>query len=264
MFDDPFNDQALCPPESLKRLKGPWKLVEETPSTNDLLKSLASQGAPEGTLVVAHSQTRGRGRLGRSWVSPPGLGLYFSILLRPPLPGPQLAPLTLLAGLAAVEALESLGAGVPALKWPNDLLLKGKKLGGVLCEYLADAPKPAFILGMGINLNHETAHFPDELQSRAASLFQLTGRRWARREVMPALVESLDREYDRFLAQGPGPMLARWSDRADLSGKRVVLHRGPVKTPGIARGLDEQGRLLLETDSGLEAFDGGEVSLENP
>jgi len=261
MFQDPLEIGELQRPLDSRRLTGPWLLVDQTASTNDLAREQAQNRAPEGTVVVADQQTRGRGRRGRVWESPPGLGIYLSVLLKPPLPDTPLAPLTLLAGVAAANALDSLVACSPNLKWPNDLLLKEKKTGGILCEFCPEAASPTVIVGIGLNVHQETAHFPGPLQKTATSVFLATGRRLCRNDLIRAVVLELDRQYGEFLDAGAAPILSRWSARTGMFGRRVTLAQGARRVEGIALRLDAGGCLVLNTASGETAFDAGEVTL---
>ena len=158
-----------------RRLCGPVYHFEEVASTNDLAKELAARGAPEGTLIVAEAQSRGRGRLGRQWNSPPGTGLYVSLLLRPPLPPTEMPQITLTTAVAAARALKRVTGVAPGIKWPNDLLLAGKKLGGILTEMETESEQIRHLV-VGLGLNVDTRAFPEELAATATSLALGLGR----------------------------------------------------------------------------------------
>ena len=229
------------------------------PSTNDEAKALARGGAPAGTVVTADTQTGGRGTRGRAWDSPPGLGLYASIVLLPP--ADALALLPLAAGLAALAAVEE-SAGVEAsLQWPNDLLWQGRKLGGVLCESgFTGAVLDFSVVGIGINVGQEKDDFPSELRDRAVSLRMAAGRRVDVEAVLDALLPALDGWTARLAAEGGASIAAAFSARAvPAIGAAIVLDRG--KGPFRARyeGIAPDGALLASTDSGPRRFLSAEI-----
>jgi BirA family transcriptional regulator, biotin operon repressor / biotin---[acetyl-CoA-carboxylase] ligase len=231
-------------------------------STNDLARKHLEEGAQEGLVLMAESQTHGRGRMGRSWESSPGTGVYMSVLLKPEIQPQRLPLLTLLAGVAAVQAVNAFANRKAQLKWPNDILLNGKKISGILSEY---HPTPgggnAVIIGIGVNANHSPSDFPEELRSIATSLRIETGRPVDRTALACALIRHLDREYNAFL-QGESDVIEKWMHYSDMSGKKVSVTRGTAVIHGTALGLDSLGRLLIRTTDGKEmAFDSGEVSL---
>lgn len=226
---------------------------QEVGSTNDVCKELASEGAEEGLCVVADGQSLGRGRMGRSWVSPPGVGLYFSCLLRPEAPAESLPLFTLLAGGAAARALvEATGAEV-GLKWPNDLILEEKKLGGILSE-LVTSPggAPAVVVGIGLNVTTAPEDFPPEVRRTATSLLQATGRTYERHALLKAVLMELDKAYSAFRERGPGAALEAWRPFASTLGRRVRVERAEEPLEGEAVGLTEKGHLVVRTDQGQE------------
>jgi BirA family biotin operon repressor/biotin-[acetyl-CoA-carboxylase] ligase len=232
-------------------------------STNDLARAAARRGAPEGLAVLADGQTAGRGRLGRAWVSPPGVNLYLSVLLRPGLPA-RLAPqLTLLGGVAV--AATALGCGlVPTLKWPNDLLLDGRKAAGVLAELEAT---PAggidfLVLGVGVNVNLDPSALPPEVAATATSFAAALGGPLDRAAVARRLLEALDAWLARFRRDGFAPVREAWTRLSGLPGLRLaVAGPGGQVVEGVARGLGEDGALLLDTAAGPAAILSGEVSV---
>jgi BirA family transcriptional regulator, biotin operon repressor / biotin---[acetyl-CoA-carboxylase] ligase len=236
------------------RLAGrPLRFLPETDSTNQVALELAAAGE-ERVLVVAESQRRGRGRLARSWHSPPGAGIYLSLLYRPRLAPADLAKLTLAAGLAVCRALEKTTGARPGLKWPNDVLLEGKKCGGILCECrLAqdDDEAAAVVIGIGLNVNTEAAHIPPELRERATSLLLATGRRWDRGLLLPALVEELDALVAELEAGRFPAILAAWRRRDALLGRELdwLTPAGEV-VRGIALGPDAAGILHIRDAQG--------------
>ncbi|HEV2802612.1 MAG TPA: biotin--[acetyl-CoA-carboxylase] ligase [Pyrinomonadaceae bacterium] len=220
------------------------------PSTNTEAASQARRGAPEGLCVVAREQTRGRGRQERVWVSPPGAGLYFSIVLRPRLELDAWPLLTLAAALAARDALFEACALTTDIKWPNDLLAGGRKLCGILAETLETPQGRACILGIGINLSERA--YPAELSAQATSVEGATGVRPEIESVLGALVRCLARRYAELQAPAGASRIVRdWSANSSYAaGKRVRVHTATHKFEGTTRGLEPDGALRVETAAG--------------
>ena len=237
-----------------------------TASTNDLALALCNTGAPDATLIVADSQSAGRGRLaGRTWHSPPGTGLYFSLILRPRLAPADFPKLTLAAGLALCKGLESQTQCQPGLKWPNDLFLHGKKCGGILTETqgLAGAGQTAVVIGIGLNVNTPAEAFSEELRAKATSLSATTGDLYDRTLLLAAILAELDLAVAR-LEQGDFPaILAEWRQRDIHAGQQVswVNTQGRIVT-GISLGPDEEGFLHIRDGQGLvHSVISGDISL---
>ncbi|MDI6842877.1 MAG: biotin--[acetyl-CoA-carboxylase] ligase [Anaerosomatales bacterium] len=226
-----------------------------TVSTNDDCKRLARDGAPEGAVVVAAEQTAGRGRLGRQWISPRG-GAYFSVLLRPPLPPADAPPLALVCSLGVAAALEA--AGVPVmLKWPNDVYLGWRKLGGVLLEMSAEADRVQWVVaGCGINVRRTP-----QLAAEAASLDEVSRMRPA--EVVAIALDGISQAYREFLRAGFAGLVEQYERRHLLTGREVTAHdsAGVVIAAGEAMGVDGMGRLLVRTATGPVPIVAGEVTL---
>jgi BirA family transcriptional regulator, biotin operon repressor / biotin---[acetyl-CoA-carboxylase] ligase len=224
--------------------------VYKTDSTMSEAARLAASGAPHGTLVVAEEQTAGRGRLGRSWVSEPFVGLYFTLLLRPAL-SPGAAPvLTLVAGVALAEALAE-ASGLPVdLRWPNDVLIGGKKCAGILVELTAEPERIEHVLmGIGINVNHQ--RIPDDLAAEATSLRVEAGRGLSRLEIMVSVLKRLEHYYNRFLKEGASLIVERFSEISSFArGKRVKVVDSPDGLTGVTAGLTPEGVLLVRRDDG--------------
>lgn len=235
-----------------RRLCGPVHHFEEVASTNDLAKELAARGAPEGTLVVAEAQSRGRGRLGRQWNSPPGTGLYVSLLLRPPLPPTEMPQITLTTAVAVARALKRVTGVAPGIKWPNDLLLAGKKLGGILTEMETESDQIRhLVVGLGLNVGNRA--FPEELADMATSLALGLGRplpKNSRLAILKAWLEEFEDLYERFLAREFTGILEEWRSLTVTLGQRVTVRQGPLAIHGLALEVAPDGALLLETDSG--------------
>jgi len=222
----------------------------KTDSTNAVALALAAEGEPHGTLVVAEEQTAGRGRLGRTWHSEKTSGIYLSIILRPEL-APQQAPLlTLVAGLAARDAVVQVTGLAVDLRWPNDLLAGGRKFCGILTEMQAEAQRIHYVVvGIGVNVNH--AKLPAELEPIATSLRLATGRAVSRLELLAGLLAAFDRYYNQLLREGSAPLISRFSEVSSYAtGKRVLVSGPKEKMSGVTEGLDATGTLLVRRDDG--------------
>jgi BirA family transcriptional regulator, biotin operon repressor / biotin---[acetyl-CoA-carboxylase] ligase len=234
-------------------------------STNAAAFRLAQDGAPHGTVVVAEQQTAGKGRRGRAWVSPPGLNLYFSAILRPELP-PQRAPeLTLVAAVALAETLRETGAEA-AIKWPNDVQLAGRKVAGILTELSAEPERVHFVIvGVGVNLNAGQEHFPEELRTLATSLFQTLGRPVPRALFAAALWNRLETWLDTYLATGFDVVRARWKALSSTLGQQVRVRTDRGDWEGFAEDIDPTGALLVRVADGrVERVLAGDVEQLRP
>jgi len=234
----------------------------KTGSTNDTALEAASAGAPEGTVVLAEEQTAGRGRGDHSWHSERSTGIYCSVVLRPKLPPSDVLVLTLAAGLAVHGAVLEIGPNLkPDLKWPNDLLLDGKKFCGILTEMNSEATQVRHIVvGIGINVNQTS--FPAELENIATSLRMASGTEYSRLQLCVALLKSLDREY-RNLLEPPAAhdsILRRFGERSSsANGSRVFVDQdGGFE--GITEGLDSRGFLQVRTAQGLRRILSGMIT----
>ncbi len=224
-----------------------------TDSTNRVAMELGYAGEPEGAVVLAEEQTAGRGRAGRSWHSERGAGLYVTLLLRPKLSPAQAPLLTMLAGLSAHTALLAQTGLAAELKWPNDLLLNNKKLGGILTEMHAEPSAVRFIVvGMGINVNQE--RFPAELSATATSLRKETGRLHSRLEFLVKLLTQFEIDYNRFLQEGASYVVERFELVSSFaSGRRVRVDTGTESYLGTTDGLSPEGLLIVKKDGGASA-----------
>lgn len=246
-----------------RTLRGPIYHFETTASTSDTAKTLGVRGVAEGALVVAETQTAGRGRLGRHWVSPPGTGIYASLLLRPPLPPQELPQITLSTAVAMVRALTRAVGVTPGIKWPNDLILKGKKLGGILTEMETESDQIRYlVVGLGLNVN--TPDFPPELADTATSLLLAEGRPFSRVLLLRAWLEEFEALYARFLAHGFPEILEEWKQHSVTLGKCVAVRQGLRSIEGLALEVGDDGALLLETALGeVVRVTSGEITLES-
>jgi BirA family biotin operon repressor/biotin-[acetyl-CoA-carboxylase] ligase len=240
------------------------RVFEQTTSTNDVIEKLARDGVKEGVVVFAEAQTHGRGRLGRQWTSPAKKGLWFSVLLRPDM-RPQGATQLMVASAAALRnAIEEQTGLITEIKWPNDILISGKKVAGILTELSAELDRIKYVLvGIGVDVNLESADFPSEIRCQATSLKLELGRPVARVELAAAILRELDREYGRVLDGEFSAVANEWEKHCTTIGQRVVICLGDRKVCGRAESLGEDGALLLRTDHGhLERIIGGDVTLE--
>ena len=247
-----------------KRLGSKIHYFSELTSTNAYARRVAEQGAMEGEVVIAEQQTQGRGRLGRHWVSPPNVNLYFSVVLRPTLP-PARAPLiTLMAAVALADTVGSFISSPPVIKWPNDILVDGRKLAGILTESAGDSARIEFvILGIGVNLNFPQELMPDAIRERATSLM-LHARKTVSREIFARrLIQDLDRCYGILEESGFGALAPRWEARFGLRGKRVRVEIVNEVLLGKATGIDRDGALIVQSDDGrLQRVIAGDVIAE--
>lgn len=230
-------------------------------STNDIAKRLIGKLDKEGTVILANSQTQGKGRLGRTWHSEKNVGVYLSTFLKTSLPPEQVSKIALVAGVALVQAINEFSRARAYLKWPNDILINGKKVAGILTEYCQKKIHSEVILGIGINVNH--AHFPVPLQHIATSMAMENGEIFERLPLITFLLNRLDQEYQSFLKEGISPTVDQWNLNSDMFGKRISLTKGTQTFFGTAMKLDEkEGHLIIRTDNGEKiAFDSGEVTL---
>jgi BirA family transcriptional regulator, biotin operon repressor / biotin---[acetyl-CoA-carboxylase] ligase len=256
----------LTPDMVRKRLKGSLfgKRVYhffKTDSTNRVAMELGYADEPEGAVVLAEEQTAGRGRAGRNWHSERGAGLYVTVLLRPKLSPVQAPLLTMLAGLSAHTAVLAQTGLAAELKWPNDLLVHGKKLGGILTEMHAEPNAVRFVIvGIGINVNQEK--FPGELAGTATSLRRETGRAQSRLELLVKLLSQFETDYNRFVREGAAYVVQRFALVSSFAnGRRVRVDTGRESFEGITAGLSPEGLLIVERDGGRrETVIAGDVS----
>jgi BirA family biotin operon repressor/biotin-[acetyl-CoA-carboxylase] ligase len=240
------------------------RVFEETTSTNDVIEKMARDNVKEGAVVFAESQTKGRGRLGRKWMSPPRKGLWFSVLLRPAMRPALVTQLTIAACMALFRAIRSQTGLTPEIKWPNDILIRGKKVAGILTELSAELDKVKYvILGMGVDVNLGAGEFPPELRKLATSLKIETGLRQDRAGLAVKILRELDRDYDQICAGQFESVADEWEEHCATLGRNVVIHVGDRKVRGCAESLDTDGALLVRTQHGrLERIIGGDVTME--
>jgi BirA family biotin operon repressor/biotin-[acetyl-CoA-carboxylase] ligase len=242
--------------------------LEATESTNSLALELGEKEAASGTVVVAECQTEGRGRMNRTWISPSGTGLYFSLILRPRLDPENISKVTLAAGLALCKAVEAECGVQPAIKWPNDLLLDGKKFGGILSETgpmqnVSDTQTALVVVGVGLNLQAPGNGFPPDIAQRTTSLAEHVSFMISAESLMLASVASIENEVLR-LEQGEfGAILGEWSQRDAVYGKKMtwVTRQGQIVT-GVSLGPDDNGMLRIRDRQGqIHTVISGDVNL---
>lgn len=229
-------------------------------STNARARELAEAGAREGVLVLAEEQTAGRGRLGRTWLSAPGENLTFSVVVRSTLPmaGPGLLPLAV--GVAIARAIETAVGVRVECKWPNDILLEGQKVAGILLETSVDPQgSPYVIIGIGLNVNQ--TFFAEEIRSRATSLKAWTRTEVDREALLCSCLEELESVYDRSRSGNYQDVIAQWNARSSLSGRTVTVSADGRETTGVVRGISREGALVVRAGGTDRLFFAGDVTI---
>lgn len=220
-----------------------------TDSTNRVAKELAAQGAAEGLVVISEEQSKGRGRLGRSWFSPPGEGIYLSMILRPSISPGDAPRITLLSGVALAEALLAQTPLDVHVKWPNDIFVGDRKLAGILTEISAEMDAIVYVVvGMGINVN--IRQFPPELQGKGTSVYLETGEPHSRLDLVRVFFKSFETYYERFLREGFRPVVNRCRELCHIMGQKVQVEAAGQKTVGHVLDIDEEGHLVLQDMAG--------------
>ncbi|ADU73267.1 BirA family biotin operon repressor/biotin-[acetyl-CoA-carboxylase] ligase [Acetivibrio thermocellus AD2] len=242
----------------------------EIDSTNNYAKTLAQKGCDDGTVVLAEHQTQGRGRLGRSWDSMGGKGIWMSIVLRPAVGLEDVQIITLAAAVAVVLAFKKVMGIDAGIKWPNDIVLDGKKVCGILTEMSMEMERINFlILGIGINFSHEESEFPEEIRDRATSLgIYLKEKkgmdisRFKRSHLIRAILSELEEVYDMINEGKAGVIVEEWKKYSVTLGKEVVIKYREEQYTGIAQDVDQSGRLIVKQDDGtVREILSGEVSV---
>jgi BirA family transcriptional regulator, biotin operon repressor / biotin---[acetyl-CoA-carboxylase] ligase len=236
---------------------------EEIESTNTEAVHLAQQDAPEGTVIIAEAQSCGRGRLDRIWESPPAMNLYLSVILRPDITAVSASLIPLMVGVAVAEVISQYCKGRVRLKWPNDILIDGKKICGILTEMRTRADRVAFIIaGIGVNLNMQKLHFPRELRETATSLRIEMECEIDRLDFSVRLIETLEHWYRIFLNGGRDHIRQSWLKYADIIGRRIEVVFKSDMQRGTVVGLDENGALLIRGETGVQQVLAGDVYIE--
>ena len=261
---DFLHPAAIAAGMTAGRLGGIIMTCRETGSTNAVAARLGEEGAAEGTVVLSESQNQGKGRLGRVWTSPPGVNLYCSVLLRPPIPPTSAPQLTFLSAVAVARTIRARTPLLPVIKWPNDVLINGQKVAGLLNEMTAETDcVDTVVLGIGVNLNMVQEQFPSDLRYPASSLFLEGGVKIDRIAFTRTLLETLDELYGRYLDGWYAGIREEWLSYCGVIGRRVrVSDAATVVREGTATGIDDNGALLVERDDGgIERVLSGDVTL---
>ncbi|MCJ7547992.1 MAG: biotin--[acetyl-CoA-carboxylase] ligase [Deltaproteobacteria bacterium] len=238
--------------------------LSQASSTTEVAFGLALKGAEEGVVVLAESQIKGKGRMGRPWESPAGLNIYLSLILRPRIVPSKTPLITLMAAVACAEAIDKVTGLLPAIKWPNDLLLERKKLGGILTEADMELDRINFVVvGIGINVNMTRALFPPSIKDTATSLQEALGREISRIALIQAVLQQMEQWYQR-LAQGRGEEIRRrWKELSLVKGQAIEVTSLGEVVRGTALDIDEDGALLVQTDTNtIKRVVAGDVTLK--
>lgn len=231
-------------------------------STNDIAVRLTEEGAAEGSIVIADEQTRGRGRLGRSWVSRAGCGIYFSVLLRPDFPPDRAPGVSVMSALALADTIEKYVPGRVRIKWPNDVLIDGRKTAGILTELSAERGRiSSLVVGVGINVNHSATDFPDELTNTATSISIATGHTIRRVELLQTFLRLFEIEYGEYCQDQLAQSIDRLRSYSSLIGKEVELVSGENRIVGTAVDINADGSLALECKGKRLQITSGEVTV---
>jgi len=259
----PYNDIEISSGLTTEFIGRSLHFHREVSSTNETAIMLAKESAPEGTVVVADRQSGGKGRLGRRWESPSG-GLYTSIILMPPI-APRDAPkMSLMTAVAVAVAVADFLPHPPSVKWPNDLLVEGKKIAGILAEMDAEMDRVHFIvIGIGINVNTLCDELPPEVREIATSVREVRGEPVSRVDLLQNLYGKVEKWYERFLREGFVPVREAWMRLSDMGGRAVSVKQFDGIVEGTAHGIDDEGALLVRRRSGeVERVTGGDVVME--
>ncbi|MBD2869692.1 biotin--[acetyl-CoA-carboxylase] ligase [Paenibacillus arenilitoris] len=248
---DFLSAEELCARMQTERFGRPFQLFDTVDSTQNTARAAAEDGAAEGTLVIAEQQSSGRGRMGRGWISPRGKGIWMSMVLRPSVPihfAPQLTLLTAVALCRSLRRITGLSIGI---KWPNDLLIEGKKISGILLESAAEDERLKYIIaGIGISVNLEENDYPDELKDKATSLRIAGGRKLDRTEVIAGFLKEWEQLYELYREQGFGPIVTLWEALSVSLGKKVRLITPQGDVAGTPVALEESGAIRVRLDDG--------------
>lgn len=250
--------------EGLKTIRLARENIEyfyETDSTNIRARALAHEGAPEGTLVVAESQVQGRGRRGRTWYSPPACGIYMSVILRPRVQPHEAPQLTLMTAVAMAETLMELADLPFAIKWPNDILVNGKKISGILTEMALEMDQVDYVIvGLGLNVNTPAEAMADEIHEIATSLLMLTGKTFSRVEILRNFLKKLEDYYALFQDRQFERIRNRWKELSGIIGRHVKIENLDRAHEGEVVDLDQDGFLVLKgADGVLQRIVAGDV-----
>ena len=237
-------------------------VLDSVNSTNDYLKKLGNEGCENGTVVAAREQTRGKGRLGRTWQSKKDDGIAFSVLLRPNVAPSEVSAITPLAGLAVCKAIREYTKLDCVIKWPNDIIIGRKKLVGILTEMSAEFDAVEYVItGIGINVDHTS--FPEEIAFKATSLLLETGRHIDKNEFLACVLEHLENEFVKNNLELTPTALSEYTDLCATVGRSVTFQRGTRRISGMAVGVSEHGELkVMMSDGTISLVNSGEVTVQ--
>lgn len=257
-------DDLLSRLGKTERIGRDIRVFQETTSTSDIVEKLARDGVEEGIVVFAEAQTKGRGRLGRKWISPAGKGLWFSILLRPAIRLQEATQLTIASGVALRRAIEGETGLHTTIKWPNDIIVHGKKTAGILTELKAELDRVAYaMVGIGVDVNLTAQDFPADLRKAATSLKLESGTHVNRAALAVRTLRELDLDYRRIREGRFEQVADEWEKHCATIGHHVQIRVADRRIRGRAESLAEDGSLLVRTEHGhLESIIGGDVTLE--
>lgn len=235
---------------------------EKVGSTNTIAFDLAEK-AKEGTVVIADSQEKGRGRLGRTWISPPGVNIHMSIILRPEIEPKDMTLITIMASVACATALRRATGLDISIKWPNDLMAYDKKLGGILTELKTDQKRILFtIIGIGININIELDQFPDDVRKIASSIKNETGKPYSRENIVTEILNEMNKWYIILNTMEKETLLSAWQSLTSTLGRDVMVIVGQETYTGLAEAIDDEGMLILRLPSGeLKRVSSGDLTV---
>ncbi|PIC62809.1 biotin--[acetyl-CoA-carboxylase] ligase [Sporosarcina sp. P13] len=241
------------------------KYFKTCATTQTIAHEEAQNGAADGTLIISEEQTAGKGRLARPWVSNAGRGIWMSLIIRPQLPPQQAPQLTLVAAVAIVRAIEEVTNIQPVIKWPNDILINGKKVTGILTELQADPDRvKAIILGMGVNANQVLSDFPEELQTIATSLRIEKGEKVDRAKLVAKIMQYLEQYTALYVEKGFAPIKILWESYATITGKKIKANMVNESVEGIALGISEDGMLELQLEDGtIRGIYSADIEMKN-
>ena len=238
--------------------------LETATSTNDVAMELAAQREnPEGIVVIADTQTKGRGRFGRTWISPPGVNFYFTVILRPSIPPHEAALITLMAAVAVVSAIREFTGLKAEIKWPNDILINGKKTGGILSEMKSASSRISYLaVGIGINVNMSLNDFPEDISALSTSLKIESGEIFDRVELLGKIFAELERTYKILLKGNKGALINDWLRLNSTLGNKVIVKNHDRIISGIAENINDSGELIIRLPSGeTETVSAGDVTI---
>jgi len=237
---------------------------DEVTSTQDIADKLARSGTAEGTIIIAKSQSMGRGRKRRTWISGSN-GIYLSIILRPQLKPGYVVQIPMVIGVALVKAINNVTGLNARIKWPNDIIVNSKKVAGILTEMSSEMDRVNYVItGIGINLNTDTSGFPDEIRATATSLKEEAGHILSGLQLIRAFLEELDKAYETYIKEGFPSVSAEWKNLNNTIGSNVRVYDGEIEILGRALDIDDEGFLIIVSESGSKIrILSGDVSLRH-